>query len=84
MSRLWVMGIPIFVLINGEGMPAFLVWRSKNHPITTIANHWRVDRGWWHLRIARDYFVVATASGLLAVIFQDLITHDWYLQRLYD
>jgi glycosyltransferase involved in cell wall biosynthesis len=32
----------------------------------------------------RDYYKLVTHTGLLVVIFQDLVTGDWYLERLYD
>jgi hypothetical protein len=39
---------------------------------------------WWREGIRRDYFKLTTTTGLLVVIFHDLDTGDWYLQRLYD
>ena len=50
-----------------------------------VAKRWRVDVDWWRgISTARDYFKLATTTGLLIIIYQDLQTGAWYLQRLYD
>ena len=50
----------------------------------TIAKRWRVDVDWWRVRVWREYFKLATGTGLLVVIYRDLLSGGWYLQRLYD
>ena len=47
-------------------------------------NRWRVDGEWWRGRIWRDYFRLTTATGLRVVIYHDLLTDEWCLQRLLD
>jgi len=32
----------------------------------------------------REYFKLTTQTGLLVVIYLDLLNGKWYLQRLYD
>jgi hypothetical protein len=32
----------------------------------------------------RDYFKLTTTTGLLVIIYHDLIHDAWFLQRLYD
>ncbi len=39
---------------------------------------------WWRVRIWREYFKLTTGTGLLVVIYRDLLSGAWYLQRLYD
>jgi hypothetical protein len=34
--------------------------------------------------IAREYFRVRTARGIVYEIYRDLLTGAWYLQRIYD
>ena len=49
-----------------------------------IAKQWRVNADWWRgAPVARDYFKLATTTGLLLIIYRDH-TGAWYLQRLYD
>ena len=54
------------------------------HPVQAVAKRWRVDQEWWQARIWREYFKLTTKTGLLVIIYRDLLTGDWYLQRLYD
>jgi hypothetical protein len=49
-----------------------------------VANQWRLDVGWWRFRLWRDYYKVVTATGLLVIIYHDLTSDQWGLQRVYD
>lgn len=84
MTQLWVAGLPIKVWVNAEDAPQQLVWNETVHPVRAVVKHWRIDRGWWRLRIRRDYFKLETTTGLLVDVYQDLMTNRWYLQRWYD
>jgi hypothetical protein len=64
--------------------PFRFTWQERIHQVLEITSRWRVDIDWWQGRIWRAYFKVSTDSGLLAIIYQDLITGNWYLQRYYD
>lgn len=80
MTRFWANGTPIAV--DGD-LEAF-AWAGQRHAIQRVAKRWRVDEGWWTQRQWREYARVITDTGLLAIVFQDLVTRQWYLQRLYD
>lgn len=84
MTRFWSSGDPIRVDVDDDGRPLAFLWRNQHHPIEGITQHWRVDAEWWILRIWRDYFKAYTRTGLLVIIFQDLLTGQWKLQRVYD
>jgi hypothetical protein len=49
-----------------------------------IAKRWRVDVDWWRGRVWREYFKLTTHTGLLVILYRDVLTGRWYLQRLYD
>jgi hypothetical protein len=49
-----------------------------------VVDQWRADTDWWRGRIWREHFKVASKSGLLAVIYHDLLTDTWYIQQIYD
>ena len=83
MSPFWMEGTPIQVEQNGEQVLAF-VWQGQRHEVMAMTRRWRVDEGWWGVRVWRDYAKLTTHSGLLVIVFQDLLTGVWYLQRLYD
>ena len=84
MTRLWPEGEGIEVDVDGEGAPLSFAWRGYRHRVQGIAKRWRVDEGWWRNRVWREYFKLATADGLLVLLYRDLLTGDWRLQRLYD
>jgi len=83
-TRLWPDGDAIAVNLDGRGLPDCLTWRGQDHGIQKVANRWLVDEEWWKKRIWREYFKVITYSGLLMLVYHDLLTGQWYLQRLYD
>jgi hypothetical protein len=84
MTRLWSKGAPIVVFQNGSASPDCITWQGQTHPVAEIAKQWRVNVDWWRgAPVARDYFKLATTTGLLLIIYRDH-TDAWYLQRLYD
>ena len=83
MTFLWSDGTAITVVIDA-GVPQQFIWQRNTHIVQGIAHRWRVDEDWWRGRICRDYYKLYTDSGYLVVIFQDLLTRQWYLERLYD
>ncbi len=84
MTPFWPDGEPITVRRDRLGVPCAFTWRTRSHPVQGIAKRWRVDYGWWRRRIWREYFKLYTGTGLLVVLYRDLLTGQWYLQRLYD
>lgn len=67
-----------------DSLPWQFIWQGNTHTVAEITRYWRVDIDWWRERIWRAYFKLSTDTGLLVVIYQDLMTNAWYLQRLYD
>jgi hypothetical protein len=84
MSRLWTPGQPVNVLADAEGAPHRFRWQGRSHHVTGIAKRWRVDQGWWRWRTWREYYKLYTDTGLLVLLYRDLLTDAWFLQRLYD
>ena len=84
MTRLWPDGVPITVQTDYLAAPRNFTWQGAIHPVQKIAKRWRVDQGWWQTRVWREYFKVTTQTGLLVIVYRDLLTGEWYLQRLYD
>ena len=84
MTHLWPDGLPIPVEADALGVPRRFEWLGQTHKVEIVANRWRVDEDWWRGRIWREYFKLATDTGLLVVVFRDLVGGGWYLQRLYD
>ena len=84
MTHLWPDGLPIAVESDALGVPQRFTWRGQAHTVEIVANRWRVDEDWWRGRIWREYFKLATDTGLLVVVFRDLVSGGWYVQRVYD
>lgn len=89
MTRLWPVGLPISVtgagsVVDGGTRPAGFTWQGQVHQVAEITREWRVDIDWWRRRVWRAYFKLSTDTGLLVIIYQDLLSGEWYLQRLYD
>ncbi len=88
----WGIGLPIEVDTQysaGDNsaiyeMPLLFTWQNQKHPVVEITKTWRVDIDWWRERVWRAYFKVRTKTGILVIIYQDLLSGEWYLQRLYD
>ena len=48
--------------------------------VEAILESWRIDDEWWRHMIARAYLEVILEGGKRLVLFQDLITGQWFLQ----
>jgi hypothetical protein len=84
MTRLWPAGQTIAVVCDAQGVPQVFVWGGQRHPVSGVLQQWRVDVGWWRSRRWRAYYKLHTVTGLLVVVYEDLETGSWFLQRLYD
>lgn len=76
--------MPINVQTDDDGTPLRLVVEGHTHAVEQVANHWRVDATWWRIRVWRDYFKLVTGSGMLVLIYHDILNGGWFLQRVYD
>jgi len=83
-TRFWPSGLPIAVAADALAAPTALTWQGATHRVKRIVRRWRVDQHWWRRRVCREYFLLWTESGLLVVLFRDVLRGEWYLQRLYD
>jgi len=93
--RLRPVNIPqrVEVMLDAGGMPARIVnWRHGDHAaragphdeaasIMVVIDSWRVDDEWWRQLITRRYFDVVLEEGAHVVVFQDLVTQEWYVQQ---
>jgi hypothetical protein len=84
MTYLWPKGEAIAVESDELAVPLVFIWQGRTHQVEWVAKRWRVDQGWWRKRVWREYFKITTQTGLLVVIFREVQSGNWYLQRLYD
>jgi hypothetical protein len=85
MTRLWPKGEAVNAW-NGERTPAGFAWQGASHRISVVCNRWRIHTRWWEPdeTIWREYLKVATDTGLLCLLYRDLLAGDWFLARVYD
>ncbi|MCI0398546.1 MAG: hypothetical protein L0332_11895 [Chloroflexi bacterium] len=84
MTQLWPEGQPIAIVLDELAEPGAFTWQGQRYQVEAITRRWRVDVEWWRDRVWRAYYKLSTTTGLLVVLYQDLISGEWYLQRLYD
>ena len=89
-DRLRTLNVPrqASVELNADDVPK-KVWRSKDNGdgqeenaavVETILEMWRIDDEWWRKLISRRYFAVILEGGARVVLFEDLVTHEWFMQ----
>jgi hypothetical protein len=83
MTKLFRPAIPIQVEENPDGTPAGFLYRGNLSRVKQICSHWRIKEGWWRNEIEREYFQLETPK-FACMIYQDLLSSGWYLQRIHD
>jgi len=84
-TRLWPEGEAVETW-GEEGAPDGFFWQGRRHHIKDTHNCWRVHTRWWEPEEAvwREYLKVTTGTGLLCLLYRDLIAGGWFLARVYD
>ena len=83
MTQIWPEGVPIDVETTDEE-PAAFRWQQQRQQVQAIAEQWIVHDEWWRDEIWRHYYQIETAGALLCVVYRDLLTGAWFLERIYD
>ncbi len=72
---------PVTVDLDESGL--MTVGRSDGRTVgkvEAILESWRIDDEWWRRTIARNYMEVMLEGGKRMVLFQDLLTGQWFAQ----
>jgi nucleotidyltransferase/DNA polymerase involved in DNA repair len=72
---------PIQVVKNVNGKVQALAWPDHLTRVVRLSEHWRVRRRWWGKPIRRNYYRLETAEPRVRVVFHDLETDRWWLER---
>jgi hypothetical protein len=48
--------------------------------VEEVLEIWRIDDEWWRRSVSRRYIEVALKGGGHVVLFEDLVTGDWFCQ----
>lgn len=84
MSRLFAEDDLIDVQADIDGLPLKFKWKGAYHHVEQVTIGWSIDTDWWVKRRWRELFKVITDTGLLVVVYHDLVSDSWYLHRLFD
>jgi hypothetical protein len=84
MSRLYGVGLPIEVDTDAHGVPVSFRLNNQVYPVTQVADRWRIDEDWWDQRTWREYFKILGAGSVIFILYRELTTKQWFLQRYYD
>lgn len=84
MSPFWAEA-PSLVVRAKQGRPTAFTWEGINRQIVRLGQHWRVHTAWWEgQEVWRDYWLVATDDACLCVLYHDLVTDRWHLERVLE
>ncbi len=72
---------PVEVELDERGVPVIVTREAGNEKrIESIGETWRIDDEWWRLPIVRRYVEVILEGGGRVVLFEDIITGEWFAQ----
>jgi hypothetical protein len=82
------MPAPVTVELDGERTPV-VVHQAPGAPgapgagkrVEAIGESWRVEDEWWRQPISRRYVEVVFEGGGRVVLYEDLITGEWWVQQ---
>ena len=83
-DRLRALNVPqrVEVELDERGVPAIVKREAENEKrIESIGEIWRIDDEWWRQPISRRCVEVIIEGGGRAVLFEDLITGEWWMQN---
>lgn len=53
----------------------------SNPAVDSVREIWRIDDEWWRQPVSRRYHEVVLEGGRRVVLFEDLVTGDWFVQK---
>ena len=71
--------VPIGVGVSPGGDLVYVV-RGDRCLVETTLDSWSIEDEWWRHRISRRYVEVMLEGGKRALLFEDLMTEEWFEQ----
>lgn len=79
------------VAADPRGDPVAVRWRGRTERVARVAERWEVVEGWWRGTAdprggatRRRYYRLVTRAGTLCVVYHDLASGRWFLERIID
>lgn len=70
----------IEVEVDEHGQP-IAITTDRRKAVEDVIETWRVDDEWWREPIARRYADVVLEGGAHVILYEDLITNEWFMQK---
>lgn len=67
---------PVTVECDAQHQPAAVGGTA----VESVLESWRIDDEWWRQPIARCYHAVILDGGKRVVLFEDIVTGEWFAQ----
>ena len=83
-DRLRALNVPqrVHVELNANGLPTGMRDATdKLRAVEDIGEIWRIDDEWWRAPIHRRYVEAIIEGGRRVVLYDDLITGEWWMQK---
>src|SRR2546427_364663 len=83
-DRLRALNVPqrVQVELNANGLPTGMRNAAdKLRAVEDIGEIWRIDDEWWRAPIHRRYVEAIIEGGRRVVLYDDLITGEWWMQK---
>ena len=67
-----------------QSLPASSTWFTSpaSRRVESIGEIWRIDDEWWRTPINRRYVEVTLEGGGHVVLYEDLNTNEWFMQKI--
>jgi len=75
---------PVEVELGSAGLPQAVrdCVTTEKTAVEAVIEVWRIDDEWWRQPISRHYVEVVLQGGRHLVLYEDLITSDWFMQKI--
>lgn len=79
-DRLRPLNAPVPVSVESVDGKLYVVRGEWCVEVESVLDRWQLDDEWWRQRISRRYVAVMIAGGKRMLLFEDLVTGEWYEQ----
>ena len=90
-DRLRALNVPhqVAVELGDEGLPVAVNSEATHHAlrathrqtVESVGEIWRIDDEWWRAPIHRRYVEAILEGGKHVVLFEALMTGEWWMQK---
>ena len=75
--------IKVLTYVDREGLPVKVKHKGNWLYVKAIQDRWHLQDEWWRdCPIDRLYYECIISNGSLLILFNDLVSDEWYRQRL--